>query len=55
MTPTYMAQTLFPLLTNAGNKRLVVVGEGTHTLMLAKDRMALISEVQKFFEESLTQ
>ncbi len=30
----YMARTLFPLLTSAPQKRLVVVGEGTHTLML---------------------
>jgi pimeloyl-ACP methyl ester carboxylesterase len=50
-TKPYMAQTLFPLLTNAPQKRLVVVGEGTHTLMLEKNRMTLISEVQKFFEE----
>jgi pimeloyl-ACP methyl ester carboxylesterase len=54
-TPTYMAQTLFPLLTNAASKRLVVVGEGTHTLMLEKNRIALISEVQKFLEEGLPQ
>jgi pimeloyl-ACP methyl ester carboxylesterase len=50
-TKPYMAQTLFPLLTGAPQKRLVVVGEGTHTLMLEKNRMTLISEVQKFFEE----
>jgi pimeloyl-ACP methyl ester carboxylesterase len=50
-TKPYMAQTLFPLLTNAPQKRLIVVGEGTHTLMLEKNRMTLISEVQKFFEE----
>ena len=50
-TKPYMAQTLFPLLTGAPQKRLVVVGEGTHTLMLEKNRMTLISEVQKFLEE----
>jgi pimeloyl-ACP methyl ester carboxylesterase len=50
-TKPYMAQTLFPLLTHAPQKRLVVVGEGTHTLMLEKNRMTLTSEVQKFFEE----
>lgn len=52
-TRPYMAQTLFPLLTNAPQKRLVVVGEGTHTLMLEKNRMTLITEVQKFFEDEL--
>jgi pimeloyl-ACP methyl ester carboxylesterase len=51
-TKPYMAQTLFPLLTNAPQKRLVIVGEGTHTLLLEKNRMALITEVQKFFEEN---
>jgi pimeloyl-ACP methyl ester carboxylesterase len=53
-TKPYMAETLFPLLTNAPQKRLVVAGEGTHTLMLEKNRMTLISEVQKFFEEDFT-
>ena len=53
-TKPYMAQTLFPLLTSAPQKRLVVVVEGTHTLMLEKNRMTLISEVQKFFEEDFT-
>jgi pimeloyl-ACP methyl ester carboxylesterase len=50
----YMAQTLFPLLTGAPQKRLVMVGEGTHTLMLEKNRMSMISEVQKFFEEDFS-
>jgi pimeloyl-ACP methyl ester carboxylesterase len=53
-TKPYMAQTLFPLLTNAPQKRLVQVGEGTHHLMMEKNRMTLISEVQKFLEEDFT-
>jgi pimeloyl-ACP methyl ester carboxylesterase len=53
-TKPYMAQTLFPLLVNAPQKRLVQVGEGTHHLMLEKNRMTLISEVQKFLEEDFT-
>jgi pimeloyl-ACP methyl ester carboxylesterase len=53
-TKPYMAQTLFPLMTNAPQKRLVQVGEGTHHLMMEKNRMTLISEVQKFLEEDFT-
>src|SRR5262245_24787940 len=53
-TKPYMLQTLFPLLTNAPQKRLVIAGEGTHTLMMEKNRMTLISEVQKFLEEDFT-
>jgi len=50
-TPTYMAEALFPLLKNVPRKRLVIVGEGTHTIMLEKNRMTLVKEVQAFLEE----
>jgi pimeloyl-ACP methyl ester carboxylesterase len=50
-TPLYMAETLFPLLTNAPYKRMAVIGEGTHTLMLEKNRMELFNIVQQFLEE----
>ena len=50
-TPPYMAQTLFPLLTNAPQKRLVMIGEGTHTILMEKNRMQLFNEVQLFLEE----
>ena len=50
-TPGYMAQALFPLLTNAAYKRLVVIGEGTHTVVMEKNRMQLLREVQLFLEE----
>jgi pimeloyl-ACP methyl ester carboxylesterase len=50
-TPLYMAQTLFPLLTNAPYKRMAVIGEGTHTVMLEKNRMELFNIVQQFLEE----
>jgi pimeloyl-ACP methyl ester carboxylesterase len=50
-TPLYMAQTLFPLLTNAPSKRLVVIGEGTHVVQNEKNRMQLFREVQLFFDE----
>ena len=49
--PLYMAQTLFPLLTNAPAKRLVVIGEGTHVVLAEKNRMQLFREVGLFFEE----
>jgi pimeloyl-ACP methyl ester carboxylesterase len=50
-TPLYMAQALFPLLTNAPYKRMAVIGEGTHTVMLEKNRMELFNIVQQFLEE----
>ena len=45
-----MAQTLFPLLTNAPYKRYVEPGEGTHFVVMEKSRMSLFREVQLFLE-----
>jgi pimeloyl-ACP methyl ester carboxylesterase len=50
-TPPYMAQTLFPLLTNAKWKRLVMLSEGSHTILMEKNRMLLLRTVQQFLEE----
>lgn len=50
-TPAYMAQTLFPLLTGAPWKRYVEIGEGTHTVILEKNRLALFRAVQAFLDE----
>jgi len=50
-TPLYMAQALFEKLTNAPVKRHVVIGEGTHGVMLERNRMQLFREVQLFLEE----
>lgn len=50
-TPTYMAQALFPQLVNASPKRLVIVGEGTHSLIMEQNRMQLFREVQMFLDE----
>ena len=50
-TPTYMARTLFPLLTGARYKRYIEIGEGTHTLIMEKNRMQLFREVQLFLDE----
>ena len=51
-TPAYMSQALFPLLKNAPAKRYVEIGEGTHTVIMEKNRMQLFHEVQLFLDES---
>jgi pimeloyl-ACP methyl ester carboxylesterase len=50
--PPYMAQTLFPLLINSPNKRYVELSEGTHTIMMEKNRLKLFDAVQAFLDES---
>ncbi|MFN0305160.1 MAG: alpha/beta hydrolase [Burkholderiales bacterium] len=50
-TPQYMAQNLLPKLVHAPWKRLVVLSEGTHTIMMEKNRMDLFNTVQQFLEE----
>ena len=49
--PPYMAQTLFPLLVNAPTKRYVELSEGTHTIIMERNRMQLFRTVQSFLEE----
>jgi pimeloyl-ACP methyl ester carboxylesterase len=53
-TPPVEAQGLFAKLTNAKNRRLVMLSEGGHQMSLEKNRMHLIGEVQHFLEEPLT-
>jgi pimeloyl-ACP methyl ester carboxylesterase len=50
-TPPYMAQALFPRLTASPGKRLVLLGEGTHTMLMERGRGALFQAVQVFLEE----
>ena len=50
--PTYMAKAVFEKLTSARWKRFVEIGEGTHTVMMEKNRMQLFREVQLFLEEA---
>jgi pimeloyl-ACP methyl ester carboxylesterase len=50
-TPAHMSQALFPKLTSAPSKRYVVIGEGTHTVIMEKNRMQLFREVQLFLDE----
>jgi pimeloyl-ACP methyl ester carboxylesterase len=50
-TPPYMAQTLFPLLVNSPGKRYVELAEGTHTIIMEKNRLKLFEAVQAFLDE----
>ncbi|MFL5028483.1 MAG: alpha/beta hydrolase [Xanthobacteraceae bacterium] len=50
--PPYMAQTLFPLLVNAPGKRYVMLPEGTHTIIMEKNRLMLFEAVQQFLDEA---
>ena len=51
-TPPYMAQTVFAKLSSAPWKRLVMIGEGTHTVLMERNRMQLFREVQQFLDEA---
>jgi pimeloyl-ACP methyl ester carboxylesterase len=51
-TPPSMATTIFPLLTASPGKRCVLLGEGTHTMLLERNRGALYQAVQVFLEEA---
>jgi pimeloyl-ACP methyl ester carboxylesterase len=50
-TPAYMAQAILARLTGSPRKRLVIVGEGTHHLMLERNRLQMFREVQVFLDE----
>ena len=50
-TPPYMAQALFPLLVNSPGRRLVMLPEATHTMMMEKNRLMLFRTVQAFLDE----
>jgi len=49
--PSYQAQAYFAELKNAPYKRLVEIGEGTHTVIMEKNRMQLFTAVQQFLDE----
>ena len=51
-TPPGMAPTLFPLLADSPGKRLVMLAEGTHTIIMERNRGALFQAVQVFLEEA---
>jgi len=50
--PPYMRQTLFPLLVNSPGKRYVELAEGTHTIIMEKNRLKLFEAVQAFLDEA---
>ncbi|HKQ26041.1 MAG TPA: alpha/beta fold hydrolase [Burkholderiales bacterium] len=50
-TPSYMATALFGQLRNAPVKRMVEIGEGTHTVIMERNRTQLFREVQLFLDE----
>jgi pimeloyl-ACP methyl ester carboxylesterase len=49
--PSYQAQAYFAQLKNAPYKRLVELSEGTHTVMLEKNRMQFFHELMGFLDE----
>jgi len=51
LLPLSMAQAIFAKLERAPQKRLVEIGEGTHLLVLEKNRLQLFREVQLFLDE----
>ena len=52
VTPPAMARGLYDHLVNARERRLVLLSEGTHFLVIEKHRMRLLREVQNFLDES---
>ena len=46
-----MAQTLFPLLLNSSGKAYLMLAEGTHTIIMEKNRLELFKAVQAFLDE----
>ena len=51
LNPPAGAQAVFHKLPNGPDKRLVAIGEGTHFVMLEKNRMQLFREVQLFLDK----
>jgi pimeloyl-ACP methyl ester carboxylesterase len=52
VTPGEGAQALFHKLPSGPDKRLVEIGEGTHFVMVEKNRMQLFQEVQLFLDKA---
>ena len=48
-----MLYAFFAKLTNAPYKRYVEIGEGTHTIIMEKNRMQLFQAVQQFLDEKI--
>jgi len=52
--PSYMVYAYFAKLKNAPYKRYVEIGEGTHSVIMEKNRMQLFRTVQHFLDEKHT-
>lgn len=50
-TPPALAQGLFTELTNASARRLVIVGDATHSLLIETQRQQLFGSVEQFLSE----
>ena len=50
--PSYQARAYFARLTHTPYKRFVELGEGTHTIMMEKNRMQFFHEVMAFLNET---
>jgi pimeloyl-ACP methyl ester carboxylesterase len=51
--PSYMLHAYFAQLTSAPYRRYVEIGEGTHTVMMERNRMQLFETVQQFLDEAI--
>jgi pimeloyl-ACP methyl ester carboxylesterase len=51
VTPPAMAQHLYPLLTKARDRRLILLSEATHFLIIEKHQERLMRKVQNFLDE----
>ncbi len=51
--PNYMLYAYFEELVNVPYKRYVQIGEGSHTVIMEKNRMQLFREVQQFLDENV--
>jgi alpha-beta hydrolase superfamily lysophospholipase len=47
-----MAQTLYSLLVNSPGKKYVELPEGTHAIIMEKNRLKLFEAVQSFLDEA---
>jgi len=50
--PSDQTRGYFAKLTNVPYKRLIEIGEGTHTIMMEKNRMQFFREIMNFLDES---
>lgn len=53
--PSYQAQAYFSKLVNTPYKRFVELGEGTHTVMMERNRMQFFHEIRGFLDETSPQ